>query len=196
MNPSYYIEIKGLNNPVDFVNQWSGHYKFSNEWKYDNHITTVLDDETSFIQLFKWKNGTGDTIYWKKMKGINEWKDRIGLLRTLKQDFRWDVFETEFKPTQSSTIWKIFLLHLINPDEFPIFDQHVFRCYNFFQKGVIEEISTKRWEVYSIYKNEYKPWFNSLRKDYNLNPKRMDMSFFTFGQVLKRLRGLPIQIKE
>jgi len=196
MNSPYYIEIKGLKDPVDFINKWSRHYNYSNEWRYNNHITNVLDDEVSFIELFKWKNGTGDTIYSKKMNVVNEWKDKLGILRSLRKDFSWEVFETEFKPTQSSTIWKIFLLHLINQEEFPIFDQHVFRCYHYFQTGDIEEISTRRQDVFSSYKNDYQPWFNSLRNEYNLNPKLMDMSFFTFGQLLKRLNGLPIERKK
>jgi len=195
MNQSYYIEIKGLEHPVEFVEKWSKCYKYSGEGKYDNYIRTVLDDDNSFLQLFKWKNGKGEGISGKKMKVINGWIIKMGILKNLKNKFDWGVFESEFEPTESSPIWKIFLLHLINPNEFPIFDQHVYRFFNFFRNGIIEEIPDRPQDVYLIYKNDYHPWFNSFRKEYNLNPKQMDMSFFTYGQLLKRLNGLPIERK-
>lgn len=191
----YKIIIEGFENPIHFVDKWSSKYYYPNEGKYSQHINSVFDDETSFFQLFQWKNGTGDIIYEKKNKVVKGFYEKIDVLRQLRNNFSWELFEHEFQPTKNSPIWKIFLLHLINSSEFPIFDQHVFRFYNFQKYGLIdEEISTKPKFVYETYKNEYKPWFNSVQQEYQLNPKLMDQSFFVFGQVLKNLKGLPKKI--
>jgi len=80
----------------------------------------------------------------------------------------------------------------MNPDEFPIFDQHVYRSFYFFKTGEIKELPISKYrEVYNIYKGEYIPWFTDLKLKYGLTPRLMDKSFFSFGQVLKRLKGVP-----
>lgn len=194
MSNSYNIKIQGLENLNDFVSIWSPLYSYPNDNKYNNHISNGLNSKESFIELFNWKNGTGNVIYEKKMKGVLEHWNKIEILRELKREFNWDLFEREFEPQKSSTIWKIFLLHIINPNEFPIFDQHVFRSYNFFKNGVIEEIPNYSKSKYLIYKTEYKEWFNKNQQDYKIVPKKMDESFMSFGQMLKGLKNFPIEI--
>ena len=194
MRTKYQIKIIGFEDPKTFVKKWSSVYFYKSEPKYNEYIYSVFDDKNSFIKLFQWKNGTGEVIYNKKMKVVEGFYEKIHVLRQLRINFNWEQFETEFQPTKSSPIWKIFLLHLINPSEFPIFDQHVFRFYNFQKDGLIEEISTRPKVVFETYKQEYKPWFNSVQKEFNLDSKQMDQSFFSFGQVLKNIKGLPIEI--
>ncbi|MFI5138139.1 MAG: hypothetical protein ACHQIM_09940, partial [Sphingobacteriales bacterium] len=130
MKVNYSISIKGFDEPSDFVDTWSKRYlRSSNEPKYGNNINHVLDNETCFTKLFEWKNGTGDTIYEPKLNVVKGFYNEVAVLKNLQADFSWEVFETIFEPIKSATIWKIFLLHLINPEEFPIYDQHVFRFY-------------------------------------------------------------------
>lgn len=195
MERSYSINIKGFENPVDFVSTWSNLYSYTIEEKYINHIDNVFDDEESFLELFKWKNGTGNVIHKSKLKGVLNYWDKIDVLRKLKQEFSWESFEKEFEPQKSSTIWRIFLLHLINPKEFPIFDQHVSRFYHFQKSGLIQELPTNPNKIYLIYKLEYKDWFSRIQQKYNLQHKEMDESFFMYGRMLKKLNGLPIQIR-
>lgn len=196
MIDSYNIEIKGLNNLNDFVKMWSPIYSYNLEYKYDNYISSVLDDKKSFIELFKWKNGTGNNISKKKEIGVLRYWDKVEILRKLKLNFDWELFENEFEPHKESTIWRLFLLHLMNPQEFPIFDQHVYRSYRFFTSGVVEEIPSYSKTIYHIYKDEYQPFFNNLKKHHNGSPKNIDESFFSFGRMLKGLKGCPIQIKK
>src|SRR5690554_1199464 len=155
MSDSYNIEIKGLKNLNDFVKTWSPTYSYKLEYKYDEYISSVLDDKNSFIKLFEWKNGTGDQISENKKIGVLRYWDKVEILQELKLNFDWELFEYEFEPHKRSTIWRLFLLHLINPDEFPIFVQHVYRSYRFFTKGVIEEIPTQPKIIFEIYRNEY-----------------------------------------
>ena len=93
-----------------------------------------------------------------------------------------------------SNIWKIFLLHIMDSHNYPIFDVHVFRFHHFIKNGFIKEIPNNQRLKYEYYKSEYLNWFRGLRDEYSLNPKKMDESFFKFGQILKPLKGLPIEL--
>ncbi len=192
---NYSISIGGFDNPVQFVQEWSKHYTYSLESKYNNLIGECLSNQESFIELFKWKNGTGERISYEKMKVVLKFWNKVEILRELRTDFNWRSFEKEFEPHKDSTIWKIFLLHLVDINQFPIFDQHVFRTYNFFRKGKIEELPVNSKKVYEMYKYDYCIWFTDIQMKYNISPKKMDESFFTFGRMLKGLKDYPCKIK-
>jgi hypothetical protein len=197
----YSITIDGFSNPKEFVDKWSKTYTYKYEEKYTININKDFD-ETVLLKLMEWKNGTGDVISGNKMKFVRELLDnKMNDLKRLKIDFSFDEFELKFSPDKSSSIWKIFLLHILNPETHPIFDQHVYRSFNFFRNGVIEELpglekdNIKHKEVYRIYKTEYLPWFNKIQQTYSIEPRLIDKSLFSFGQVLKKLKGLPVTIQ-
>lgn len=194
MEKSHEIKITGFTNPNQFVEHWSQFYSYGNEYKYRDNIKSVLIDRDSFINLFKWKNGTGDKISQSKMKTIDRFWSNIHVLRELKNEFSWDKFESNFNPNKGPNIWKLFLLHLIEPNLHPLFDQHVYRFYQFHKNGQILEIPSNSSKRYNFYKNEYYDWFNRIKDDYHLNPKKMDESFFTFGQFLKGMNSDSIEI--
>lgn len=194
MKSSHHLIIKGFENPEEFVEEWSSYYEYPDTNKYSTHINDVLKNKDSFIKLYEWKNGTGSVISENKLKVVKSFLDKYEVLNDLKRNFSWDVFEKEFQPMKSSTIWKIFLLHLIKPNEFPIYDQHVYRFYSFYRDGILQEIPNNNKIKYNNYKNDYKPWFNSVQKKYNLDHKKMDESFFVFGRFLKTLKKYPYMI--
>lgn len=190
----YSIEILGFKDPKSFVDLWSSKYFYKDENKYTKHIETVLDNRNSFHQLYQWKNGTGDNVSNKKMRTIDEFWNKIDVLRNLQANFDWNQFEIEFNPTKSSSIWKCFLLHLINNNQYPLFDQHVYRSFKFITNGVIEEIPNSHKRKYEIFRDDYCDWFNSIKKKYGLNSKKMDESLFSFGRMLKSIKKYPIEI--
>lgn len=187
------LEIEILSNPEEFVDKWSSHYEYKNEYLYGNHIEEGLENYESFLELFRWKNKILN-ISDKKMKVINYYWSKVEILKCLKHEFNWELFENEFEPDKSSCIWKIFLLHITNPNDFPIFDVHVFRFHHFIKYGFMKEIPNNQKLKYDYYKNEYIGWFRELRNIHLLNPKKMDESFFKFGQILKPLKGLPFEL--
>ncbi|MBN3582821.1 hypothetical protein JYB64_10535 [Algoriphagus aestuarii] len=195
MIDSYKIEIHGLKNLNDFVEAWSPMYSYPLESKYRNNISKGLINKDSFIELFKWKNGTGNTISGKKLNTALDYWGKVEVLKELKVNFDWSLFENEFEPQKSSTIWKLFLLHIMKPSEFPIFDQHVYRSFLFFKEGIIKEIPSNSRTKYLLFKHEYLGWFNKLKNQYNASPKMMDESFFSFGQMLKGIKKYPIRFK-
>ncbi len=188
------LEIDILSNPKEFVQNWSKYYNYSNETLYSTNIKVGLENYESFLNLFRWKNGISN-ISKKKLIVINKFWDKIDVLKKLQNSFDWVEFETNFEPKKSSPIWKIFLLHIIDPFNFPIFDVHVFRFHHFLIKKEIREIPNNHSKKYEYYKSEYLIWFTKLRDDFALDPKKMDESFFKFGQTLKPLTGLPFELK-
>ena len=50
-----------------------------------------------------------------------------------------------------------FNLHIMHPDEYPIFDQNVYRAMHYMQTGTIKEIPSKDRDKQSSYINEYLP---------------------------------------
>ena len=195
MEPSHNIHIQGFVNPKEFVQQWSSLYAYGMEDKYEMHIHHVLDSRESFFELFKWKNGTGGIISRKKTKTVEGFWEKIDSLRELREHFDWELFEHEFQPQRTSNIWKIFLLHLVKPTHFPIYDQHVYRFYHFHKTGVIQEIPKNHSARYLGYKQDYLHWFNDIKTRYDLHPKKKDESFIAFGQFLKDLNPEPLEVR-
>ena len=189
------LEIDILSDPNKFVNEWSQYYDYGNTELYSKNINSGLSCYDNFLDLFRWKNGIYNISKNKRIV-IEQFWSKIQILKKLRKSFDWELFEKEFEPDKSSTIWKIFLLHIIDPYNFPIFDVHVFRFHHFIINGIIEEIPSSQNLKYKYYKELYRKWFLLLRDKHSLDPKKMDESFFKFGQILKPLRGLPISLKE
>ncbi len=188
------IEIDILSNPKNFVKVWSELYDYGMEDVYNSNIDSSLENYKNFFDLYRWKNSVYN-ISIRKTKVIEEFWKKRKTLEELKYSFDWNLFEKEFQPEKSSCIWKIFLLHIISPNNFPIFDVHVYRFHYFLKNNLIKEIPNSQRLKYQYYKNEYFPWFNSIKDREGLNPKKMDESFFRTGQVLKSLKGIPFDIK-
>lgn len=194
MRKDFSIIIRGVDNPKLFVERWSSIYSYPNDDKYKNHINNGLSNQESFLELFKWKNGTGDVISNHKMTVVLKFWEKVDVLRELSVNFNWDIFEKEFEPHKNSTIWKIFLLHLTNKQQFPIFDQHVFRSCKFITTGKIDELPKSSLQIYHFYKSEYRDWFNQIQKEYDLDYREMDQSFFSYGRMLKKMKNYPFEI--
>ncbi len=85
------------------------------------------------------------------------------------------------------SIWKIFLLHIIKPHEFPIYDQHVYRAYKYIEKNTIEEISNVNRNKYQNYLNQYLVFFDELKlKAKECESKEIDEALWAFGKILSK----------
>ena len=113
----------------EFISFWSRLYAYDNAVLYDKiHHKTL--SEKDIKDLYQWKNGMKlsqakdkslDTKIIKKINIINS------LRATTEIDL--DYFLKEFK--EVSVVWKVFLLHIISPSIYPIYDQHIHRAYRF-----------------------------------------------------------------
>ncbi len=166
----------------EFVNFWSQLYNDPNENKYKSNINKIILDENALLALFEWKNGS--KLSNLKLKSFNsKILSKIQIINALKNSTNIDLekFLEEFK--EVSLIWKIFLLHLIKSDEYPIFDQHVYRAFYFIMNSKVKELANNDNEKEKIYFESYLPFFKQIQGEYPL--KKVDESLWAFGKFLK-----------
>lgn len=178
-----HFEITKSNDINTFINFWSQLYSYSNEAIYKKNISQKVFDAESIQQLFIWKNGM--RLSDLKQKSLNnKIISKIEVINYLKSkdEFELDLFKYEFKSL--SAVWKIFLLHIIQPKKFPIYDQHIHRTFLFIHKKEFSNLSNtsiKNKQKEAFYFNEYLPFIDENEiKDL----KKLDEAFFAFGQFL------------
>ncbi len=164
----------------EFVKFWKKLYLYPFEDIYLNRINKNTFTKGDIEKLFTWKNGM--KFSQKKLKTIKKLKNKIDTINNLKREMNLEIFKSQF--SDISTIWKIYLLHIINPSKYPIFDQHVFRAFIFLKTGNIREIPSSNKKKEKIYFEEYLPFFDSLNKK-ELSTKEIDEALWAFGKFLK-----------
>jgi hypothetical protein len=168
MKYSFQIACK---DQVTFVEYWSSKYKYPEEEKYTKNIGRPLT-ATALLELFEWKNGS--VISKDKTKSIQE---------NYPLTFSGDQRERYLNHKQSGgAIWNIFYLHCLDPETWPIFDQHTSRAMRYMLTAEIVEIGTTKKQKYSAYLNEYLPFLKQFEE---IDQRTLDKSLFKFGQFLK-----------
>lgn len=172
----------------EFVSFWSNFYIYPMEDLYAKRIDKKQFVEEDLIKLFEWKNGT--RLSKKKEKALQVIISKIGVINSLKSDFSLSRFLEEFKFVKGA-IWKIYLLHVICPNGYPIFDQFVYKAYCFLVKDQKMDIPSNNKQKEDIYFSEYVSFFNELSGQ-NLSRKNLDEALWTFGKFLKTPYGKKI----
>lgn len=175
-----------------FVNYWDGIYNYSS--KSDAYQTFVIERGSSFIfndknvrKLFEWKNNTDDKLSVKKAKSVEAISGNLPTLNELAENWDNSIFNTAFG--KISTVWQTFLMHIIQPDKFPIFDQHVYRAYTYLQTGQAEELKGTIKHQLSLYAN-YNSFFEAIRNESGCNPRQLDRALWAFGKFIKQYPSL------
>ena len=177
------FEITNSKDLNSFVEFWSKLYSYSNELLYSNVIAKNVFEEDDIQHLFIWKNGMKLSDLKQKSLEQNIIK-KLPLINFLKSNETIDLelFKSEFK--ELSTVWKIFLLHIIKPSKYPIYDQHIHRAFLFIHNEDYSELSNtsiNNNEKEIFYFDRYLPFIEaSNAKDL----KKLDEAFFSFGQFL------------
>ena len=165
----------------EFISFWSKLYVYDNAVLYERiHNTTLSEDDLK--DLYKWKNGM--KLSQPKEKSLNtKIISKIEIVNNLRaaSNFDLEYFLKEFK--QVSVVWKLFLLHILKPNRFPIYDQHVHRAYRFINNQSSNGIKASMNESVKLkfYFEEYYPF---VRESKITNLKKMDEAFFAFGQFI------------
>ncbi len=147
----------------EFIQFWSSCYSYQFEELYKTRIDLQQYTQTDIENLFEWKNGM-ELSGPKKISLKNNVTDKLNLINNFKSKEKLDVeeFKLAFKPM--SAVWKIFLLHLIKPDYYPIYDQHIHRAYLYIHQkdysGIKNTISNKAKE--DFYFKEYLEFVHSI----------------------------------
>ncbi|WP_435415088.1 hypothetical protein [Polaribacter aestuariivivens] len=166
-----------------FINFWSKLYTFSNEAIYTESINKETFTKTDIQNLYKWKNGMKLSVL--KQKSLDtKIKAKLSIINVFKKNDGIDLesFKNEFK--NLTAVWKIFLLHIIKPDKYPIYDQHIHRAFLFILNedwSNISNTSISNKAKEQFYFERYVPFIEAQNiKDL----KKLDEAFFAFGQFL------------
>ncbi|ROT45358.1 hypothetical protein CHR62_08730 [Pusillimonas sp. NJUB218] len=92
------------------------------------------------------------------------------------------IFSDVGASTNPGALQNIFYLHCLEPEKWPIFDQHTFRAMQYIKTGQIVEIGTTNKQKYAAYKDEYIPFLRTFGGN---NARKIDRALFAFGQFLK-----------
>lgn len=166
-----------------FIDYWSKFYDYPLESLYNERILKPSFDTEDLQQLFIWKNGM--RLSAGKQKSLEvKILSKLKIINELKAKNEIDLIEFQTNFNDLTAVWKIFLLHIIRPDKFPIYDQHINRAYNY-----IHGLDYKMISAYSMtnkskeyfYFNSYLDFVNSLG---NIDLKVLDEAFFSFGQFI------------
>jgi hypothetical protein len=166
-----------------FVNFWSDYYIFSQRDNlYTDRIHQSKFTKTDIKMLFEWKNGMKVNGHIPKQASIDKVISRLTHVNKLKTHFDLLLFKKHF--SDIAAIWQIFLLHIIQPTQFPIFDQHVYRAHFFLLNKTIGEISNHQPHKLKYYHNNYLPFFNILKAEIT-DIRKIDLALWAFGKFLK-----------
>ena len=166
--------------PQQFISFWSSFYHYPQEHLYHDNINKEAFSVSDIENLFLWKNGM--KLSGKKLRALRAITRRLEIINQLKADFNLDAFQIEFDKV--ATIWKIFLLHIILPQRYPIFDQHVFRAFRFLQHNSLSGSPTEQ-----VYLQGYVPFFDMVVETSGASRKETDEALMMFGKFLKTAHG-------
>ena len=179
------IDFKN-DNIENFIQQWSTFYKYDKMELYTDNIDREVLEKEHLIQLYQWKNGTN--LSKKKLESLeNKILSKLDTINDFKQNLKIAKFLDEFDNV--SFVWKIFLLHIVSPNQYPIYDQHIHRAFLFLnsdnQYRDIENTMSEK-DKCRFYFKVYLPSVEELRKKYNFSIRDLDKALFTLGQFLKK----------
>ena len=186
----YYILKKQDADFADFVEFWAELYDDKDEQIYREYIGQPLTPK-SVKALLAWK---AMLITKKSIEGGNHPFVKaliadLGHFQSIQSNPLTSEDADKFLTTElkgKGMIWKIFTLHILHPDKYPIFDQHVYRSMVYLKTGKIAEISKNPEEKQLKYLNEYLPFYNELGY---YEDRKLDKALFSFGQFLKTRFG-------
>jgi hypothetical protein len=178
----YFTLLKQECTPEKFVDFWYSIYKYDSEYLYLDNILKENFSPDDLRDLFIWKNGMRLSRF-KNITLERKILHKLQKINQLKQSFSLEGYKYIF--SDLPTIWKIFLLHCIQPRNYPIFDRHVFRAMQYLQSGIMVEISEAKKQKLDQYCNLYLSFFNNFVQESNRDNVKVDRALWRFGKYLK-----------
>lgn len=177
------FQTNSTSSLFEFIVFWSKRYSFANEQIYSDSISQLNYSQQNIQDLYRWKNGM--VLSKLKQESLNQKIiKKLDLINNFKKSDKvnLDLFCNEFK--ELPAVWKIFLLHLIKPNIYPIYDQHIHRTYLYIHNEDWTNISSSNIlnkEKEKFYFERYLPF---IQTNTVCEIKKMDEAFFAFGQFL------------
>jgi hypothetical protein len=184
MKNLFIIQKQPCTSMTEFISHWKKLYSYFDDNRYRQNISNTEFSSNNLEELFHWKNGMTLKGSGGKEKSLNEKiLKRIELINEYKSLNTLDLEKFNIDFSNLSAVWRIFLLHILKPKQFPIYDQHIHRTYNFIHnldwQSISNTISDKK--KLEFYYSTYLPFVQTLGA---VDLKEMDEAFFAFGQFL------------
>ena len=182
------LQINLSENANAFVKCWSSLYNYPDYELYKSAVTKPEITKKDLRKLFTWKNGMALTSK-KESSFLSLVLQNEESVNELKNDFHQKKFEKLFG--KMSAVWQIFLLHIIKPYEYPMFDRHVYRAYRIIQNLDEKRLPSNQSERLKLFHEEYLPFFNDMvRLAGEFDRFDIDKALWTFGKAVKEYPGL------
>jgi hypothetical protein len=177
----------------EFVRFWSSRYRDSDD-AYDSNIH--LGEELTgdnVVALLDWKaqgrfprsKDYGTAV---GLETINSGRSKQTFSSTEIQELHKEL-RGELKNAglniSGAIVWIIFLCHLSNPEEIPIYDVNVWTAWGFIEEW-LEPIHLKQRPTKFDTYLEYRMWFNQLARDNGLNRRTLDKALMAFGSFVRK----------
>lgn len=175
-----------------FIDFWDKTYDYlADNLDYERYVvkrdSSFTFNPVNLRKLFEWKNKTGENLTAKKEATVDGLINKIDDLNILLVSWDEVLFKQQFG--KISAVWQTFLMHIIQPNQFPIFDQHVYRAYTYLQTGKADELTSTNKQKLRHYE-VYRSFFDAVRHESGCNPRHLDKAFWAFGKFLKQYNPL------
>lgn len=171
-------------NLQEFIKFWSQFYSdnqnFDEKFYYPYISNEGLLKDDFLKNLWRWKMQVhyNNSSNQRALKLMEENKEIIRNFSKSNPDFD-DLYNFSRKIFRSGIVYSIFLFHICKPEEYPIFDQHVFRAFTFITK---KEIIKDTTDIKDYWK--YRDFVFSIHRRYKVNLRDIDKGLMAFGQFL------------
>lgn len=181
------LQFNSTTKLQQFINFWSAYYFYPLEELYNARIGLQQFTQTDIEKLFEWKNGM--ELSERKKKSLKDnVLNKLDLINKYKQQEKLNIDEFNKAFKSMSAVWKIFLLHLIKPDYYPIYDQHIHRAYLYIHQQDYTQlkntISNKAKEDFY-----FSSYLNFVHRIDGCSLKEIDEALFSFGRFLNGSYG-------
>jgi hypothetical protein len=168
-----------------FVDHWSKHYDYKTMNLYDGSISGRITAHR-IRRLYTWKNGM--KLSTRKARSLErKIVKKITVIQRLRKQFNEATFNEHFG--KLTVVWRTFLLHIIDPDGFPIFDQHVYRAYRYLVG--LEQVGVHRQpKVTMTAYGQYMTFYEAMVRRSRRSPKLVDDALWSFGKFLSKYPGI------
>lgn len=174
-------------NCKDFINFWKEYYydpKNQDEKYYFPHLLKKIFKPEDIICLLKWKLQNTYRFHAKRYeKLINENINQLNSFKNNKDANFNDFFVKIAEKFSKQLPIKIFILHICQPNKFPIIDQYTYRSFIFLTRNKIIKGQIPSGADLSEYQKFRKFIFEIQRKT-NLNLRDIDRALMIFGAFL------------
>ena len=185
------LRQEALSDWNTFIEFWQRFYNYSStnpayEELIINRLRPFSDYTANQVrQLYLWKNNTKDKLNINKTSSVERMVQKLDIINQLVHEWNEVLFKVHFG--KISTVWQVFLMHIISPDRFPIFDQHVYRAYSYLTNQGSLALSGNVQNQLLLYK-QYQLFFDQIQQDCSsISPRTIDQALWAFGRFIKQL---------